>query len=343
MTFSSKSNNAQSFLYSTHTSGDGILVINPGDQSVFNFTSLPTRVTVYPVSGQTNIGQKYGTIFNVNSVSNNTLYVTVASDELPLPVDQTMTTGTVVWNVEQDITVGTFLEHENVLNDLTSQNSTWYTDTGTVNAIVITPSPAITAYKSGQVFNFIPAFSNTGAASINISGLGAKTIRYIGQSLSPGFLNTSYIAQVIYDGTNFQLRNPATNVLGSASITTPFTTTSTSAVQITGLTTSVTVPTGRSVKITASSTEIYNSAMGSYSVSLTIWDGVVGSGTQISQGTQNLASLGSNLGIPINCSILVTPTNGTHVYNIGLQVGGGGTANLTATTNSPAYILVEMI
>jgi hypothetical protein len=147
MAFSSKSNYAQSYLTTSHASGDGHLVINAADVGLFNFTSLPTRVTAYPVSGQANVGQRYGTIFKVNSVSSNTLNVTVASDETPVPADQTMSVGTVVWFVEQDLTVGAMAEYESAITSLqtfqTAVQGVWtaYTPTatgftGTVNSNV---------------------------------------------------------------------------------------------------------------------------------------------------------------------------------------------------------------
>ena len=57
------------------------------------------------------------------------------------------------------------------------QNSfgTFLTVSGT-DTITATASPSLSAYAVGQSFKFVVAATNTGAATINISSLGAKSI-----------------------------------------------------------------------------------------------------------------------------------------------------------------------
>ena len=75
--------------------------------------------------------------------------------------------------------------------------------TDTITASV---SPSLTAYAVGQSFNFIVAATNTGAVTINISSLGAKSIVKNGSTaLSAGDLVINRLCQIVYDGTNFQL------------------------------------------------------------------------------------------------------------------------------------------
>lgn len=50
---------------------------------------------------------------------------------------------------------------------------------GTADAITVTLSSGITAYATGQIFRFVAASANTGAATINVNGIGAKAIRKI--------------------------------------------------------------------------------------------------------------------------------------------------------------------
>lgn len=79
------------------------------------------------------------------------------------------------------------------------------TDTITATA---TPTPA--AYAAGQTFRFVPANNNTGAATINISSLGAKSITKNGTTaLAANDLVANKVAEITYDGTRFQLANPA--------------------------------------------------------------------------------------------------------------------------------------
>lgn len=76
---------------------------------------------------------------------------------------------------------------------------------GTANAITLTPSPAIAAYATGQQFSFMPSATNTGAATVAISGLAAKNIFSGTAPCIGGELTTQQIVTVQYDGTQFQL------------------------------------------------------------------------------------------------------------------------------------------
>lgn len=84
--------------------------------------------------------------------------------------------------------------------------------TGTSNAYVATLTPAATALTQGLLVNFLPNALNTSTApTINVSALGATTIvKSGGLPLVTGDLRPDQIATVVYDGTNFELINPAT-------------------------------------------------------------------------------------------------------------------------------------
>jgi hypothetical protein len=69
-----------------------------------------------------------------------------------------------------------------------------------------TPSPALTAYVSGTRFYVKFTNANTGAATLNLNGLGAKEIKKGGTTaLAGGDIAASQIVELLYDGTNFQL------------------------------------------------------------------------------------------------------------------------------------------
>lgn len=79
---------------------------------------------------------------------------------------------------------------------------------GTVDAITLTPSPAITAYAAGQRFSFIAAGANTGATTVTISGIGggAKSITKNGTTaLVASDIPSGALVTIEYDGTRFQL------------------------------------------------------------------------------------------------------------------------------------------
>ena len=78
-------------------------------------------------------------------------------------------------------------------------------DTGGANAYVIAPSPAITSYVAGQVFYFDADNNNTGATTLNVSGLGIKAVQNSGSALSANQILAAGLTGVIYDGTQFQL------------------------------------------------------------------------------------------------------------------------------------------
>lgn len=85
-------------------------------------------------------------------------------------------------------------------------------DAGVVNAYTLTPANALVAYAAKMSAIFIPNANNTGAATLNISGLGAKTIKRVdGADLAQNDLLAGVPYAVIYDGTLFKLAYPTKN------------------------------------------------------------------------------------------------------------------------------------
>ncbi len=81
------------------------------------------------------------------------------------------------------------------------------TDTGGVNAITISlsPAPASLAAIKGALISIIPAHANTGAATLNVNGLGAKPIVNIDRSGLAASQIIGGMIVVVWDGTNFTL------------------------------------------------------------------------------------------------------------------------------------------
>ncbi len=79
------------------------------------------------------------------------------------------------------------------------------TDTGSGSAYVLTPTPAITSYNIGLTAIFVAGHTSTGASTLNISGLGAKTILMNGVAIEAGYIATGTYIVAIYDGTNFNV------------------------------------------------------------------------------------------------------------------------------------------
>jgi hypothetical protein len=200
-------------------------------------------------------------------------------------------------------------------------------ETGSGSAVFATTPTLVTP----KVDTINEATLNNG---VTVSGLNIKS----------GALNTnnSVVTTNITDNS-VTAAKLATNAitLGYIQITSNFTTTATSATLVTGLSATVTIPSGgRRVKITVFSRALYNSAT-SASSELTIWDGTVGTGTQLSQahGMQS-GGTGTTPGIAM---AVVTPSAGSKTYNVGLHSAAAGTATLEAGALYPAFLLVETI
>ncbi|MFA6916993.1 MAG: hypothetical protein WC222_11390 [Parachlamydiales bacterium] len=85
-------------------------------------------------------------------------------------------------------------------------------DTEASDTYVITLTPAITAYVAGMYICFKANTVNTGAATINVNGLGAKTIvKQVSTALVDGDILAGMLCMIVYDGTNFVLINPVVN------------------------------------------------------------------------------------------------------------------------------------
>jgi hypothetical protein len=82
-------------------------------------------------------------------------------------------------------------------------------DTGSANAYVVTLTPAAASYENGMILAFQPVNSNTGASTINVNGLGSKSIvNAASLALNGGEISANAICTVMYDGTNFRIIGP---------------------------------------------------------------------------------------------------------------------------------------
>lgn len=73
------------------------------------------------------------------------------------------------------------------------------------DTITATVSPTPSAYATGQMFIFEPANNNTGAATINISSLGAKDIYLNNAALVADVLVSGQPVMIRYNGTQFEI------------------------------------------------------------------------------------------------------------------------------------------
>lgn len=108
-----------------------------------------------------------------------------------------------------------------LFQNLSTQRSTllsdYVADTGVANAYIITPVPAITAYVTGQIFTLKLLNTNTLTSTINVSGLGVKTIKKLdgATNLASGDIVAGQLVRLQYDGTNMQMGSPTVKVATS--------------------------------------------------------------------------------------------------------------------------------
>jgi len=89
-----------------------------------------------------------------------------------------------------------------VVQDGTPTYLTSVAGTNTVTATVT----GLTAYTAGQSFRFVSAGANTGAVTININSIGAKSVTKNGTTaLSSGDIVSGAVYVINYDGTQFQI------------------------------------------------------------------------------------------------------------------------------------------
>lgn len=78
------------------------------------------------------------------------------------------------------------------------------TDTGTASAHVLTPTTALVGYTYGLMLLYRPANAGTGALTVNVSALGAKSVKTIaGADPTSGDVLANQPLLLMYDGTNF--------------------------------------------------------------------------------------------------------------------------------------------
>lgn len=77
--------------------------------------------------------------------------------------------------------------------------------TGSGNAYAVALTPPLPALIPGLPITFLANHTNTGSATLDIDGLGAKTVRNVNQNLDAGQIQSGQLVTVMYDGAYFQM------------------------------------------------------------------------------------------------------------------------------------------
>ena len=86
----------------------------------------------------------------------------------------------------------------------TAQLTYFGTATGT-NTYAITLSPVPGSYITGVTYTVVFTNANTGASTLNLNGLGAKTLQLNNAALAAAAIPAGATLDVVYDGTNLQI------------------------------------------------------------------------------------------------------------------------------------------
>lgn len=83
-------------------------------------------------------------------------------------------------------------------------------DTAVDDDYLIAPVPAFTGYFTGMRISFKAVTANTTGATVNVNGLGAKNLVLgVSTTLTSNFIKAGSIVDACYDGTSFQVLQPA--------------------------------------------------------------------------------------------------------------------------------------
>lgn len=81
-------------------------------------------------------------------------------------------------------------------------------DTGAANALVVTLAPALAEYKARHALRVLPAFDNTGSATINVNGRGLRSIlRWTGEALRARDIRAGVELWLVDDGAQYRALN----------------------------------------------------------------------------------------------------------------------------------------
>ena len=220
------------------------------------------------------------------------------------------------------------------------------------DTITGTVSPSLTAYTAGQIFSFVVGTTNTGAVTLNIDGLGAKSVTRAGTvALAAGDMVTGQVALVEYDGTQFQLLDPnaftnlrVSGTLGVTGVTTHTGATTMSAALTYGGVTLTNAVTGTGKMVLDTSPTVNNPTVTNYVESVVAIGTVTSSSTlALTNGTVQTATLTASTACTFTMPTATAGKsfvlllkqaaatgNGTATFT-GVKFGTAGAPTITAT------------
>jgi hypothetical protein len=91
-------------------------------------------------------------------------------------------------------------------DDIVSGTYNFAADAEASDTYAITLNPAPTAYTTGMIVTFTANTANTGACTLNVNALGAKSLKVNHDQDPPdNYIESGSVVVAVYDGTNFQV------------------------------------------------------------------------------------------------------------------------------------------
>jgi hypothetical protein len=232
-----------------------------------------------------------------------------------------------------------------------------YNDTGSANAYVITPAPAISTVPIGYQTCFFAAHSNTATSTLTVGTASAITIKKNGNSLnlsSGDVLANSYFC-VVYDGTQFealgQLGNPPSGM--TQMLTGAYTNSTTGQTAVTGLSFLAAASTNyryvcdlvyESSANTAGLQIAWTGPSSPATVTYSI-DSAIGTGTSLAAGATTGTSFGTTIGgsgsaptaTYMPSHIVLSLVNGSNAGTVQLTAAAHGTGRVTVAAGSSCH------
>jgi len=194
-----------------------------------------------------------------------------------------------------------------------------YTDPTSTNPL---SDPDLATQQAAQNADIIALATKVGADSSAV----ATSLDYILKNTTGGH---------DHDGTNSKLISVTPyGSIGYAQVTADQTGITTTETDLTGLSVAVTVPAGRTIKVTG---RAYFTAFAG---------GCNGANFEIYEGATMLQIGGATGGLSSNGvveQVILTPSTGSHTYKLKAYANAAGTMTMQAGATYPCFILVELI
>lgn len=120
-------------------------------------------------------------------------------------------------NIPDDGNLNAFVANLALAVRAAASGGNFIADTGSVNALIGTSSPAPTALAAGMQVAIQIANTNTGGVTFNYAGLGVKSVLSEGSAVKAGQMVAGQIYLLMYDGTQWELLSVGVDVPASTS------------------------------------------------------------------------------------------------------------------------------